>query len=115
MVTTGSLGLDLGMMGKLAKRKEKTVLAKELRGTHTRPTREVSPMFVLILSTKRRDNALHRSYSDLAQAVASAVVIFEEEPIVVRVQVVDPGGKSYFELVKVEPQPTPPLAAMRVA
>jgi len=44
--------------------------------------------------------AKHLAYHDLGRALVEAVQIFELQPVILAVQVVDQQGQSFFELVK---------------
>lgn len=57
-------------------------------------------MFVLVLGTSTRDHAKHLAYHQLNQALHEALQIFERQPVILSVQVVDQAGKSYFEVVR---------------
>jgi hypothetical protein len=57
-------------------------------------------MFILLIGTAARDHAKHLTYHDLGRALVEAVQIFELQPVILAVQVVDQQGQSFFELVK---------------
>ena len=65
-------------------------------------------MFVLVIDSSGWGR--HRTYRELARALYEATAIFHNAPKVLRVQVIDEEGRSFFELIKATDPDVQPTA-----